>query len=204
MNVGIPRAAQPQGLVECRVGCADLQPCRVDPAQRPGEVPVRRIRVGHAHHRRRCAGAPVGTRVGEEVARTRELQAKRRRGHCCRSRVQWVTPVGACGGGSWSMSGEGSSMGGRVASRASSGPLRIGAKSNRLAYLRRMASLPSSSNSRGTRIAWFRPLRNRHACLSVRGIRVACGGTPMLKQMPDAWSCQICTGMSPGPGVSDS
>ena len=65
-------------------------------------------------------------------------------------------------------------------------------------------SLPSSSNSRRTRIAWFRPLRNRQACLQVRGIRVFCGGTPMLKQILDAWSCQCCTGMSPGPGVSDS
>ena len=67
LDVGIRAAAQPQGIVECLVGCAGLQPCRVDPAQRPGQVPARRIRIGYAHHHRRCAGAPVGTRVGEEV-----------------------------------------------------------------------------------------------------------------------------------------
>jgi hypothetical protein len=45
--------------------------------------------------------------------------------------------------------------------------LRIGSIIRRSPSLRRIASSPSSSNSRGIRKAWLRPLRNSRTCRSV-------------------------------------
>ncbi len=72
--------------------------------------------------------------------------------------------------------GERFSQGGREASSASSLPLRIGSTISRSPSLWMSASPPSSSNSRGMRSAWLRPLRKRGG---VHGVQELTFGYPL-------------------------
>jgi hypothetical protein len=64
------------------------------------------------------------------------------------------------------VAGNSSSRGARVASTASSDFCGRGSRVRRSPSLRRMASEPGSSNSRGIRTAWFRPFLKSFTCRS--------------------------------------
>jgi len=75
-NVRVPGAVQPQAFVEFQVGCANLEPCRVDTKQHPWQVALGLIHVSGTHHDWCSTGATVGPGVCQEVTLPLEAQAK--------------------------------------------------------------------------------------------------------------------------------
>ena len=103
--------------------------------------------------------------------------------------VQQITEVNhlqrstsSSGGGS-SISGKSSSRGSHEAASSNRDGLRTGSTTRRFPSLRRRASLPGSSKSRGIRNAWFRPFRNNRTIRSVCTASSRPSERPMPKPM---------------------
>ena len=67
-DVCVPGAVESERLVQFQIARSDIESCRVDTEQSPGQITKYRVRHRDAHDDWRATRAAVGTRIGEKVA----------------------------------------------------------------------------------------------------------------------------------------